>query len=153
MTNNSLENRTQKTTNSLRRLISDTMASTTFALGALGLATARDLALYGLTLEQSLISRGVMATAVATSGGPFGFLRDYLRSKANVKGENLTVKGALADIAANSTFYTFPYALTLYCTDTGAEQIGLACGVSVATSTIMGPLYGMFMDKMRKVFE
>ncbi len=138
--------------NKVRRFLADTVAAGPWALAGLGLAVARDLMVYGLTLEQAFPARAAMAGVIAGSGGPFGLWSDYLRDRMGVSEESGYLRRGLVDAAANGSFYMPLSALALLCSGADAEKIALASGVSLAASAAIGPPYRWFMDSVREHF-
>ena len=90
------------------------------------------------------------------AAGPlYGWFRDTLfRFLHTDNGEGYTFRRACADAAANfianATIYAPLKAWTRYESGADWRQILLAGCLSLASSVLIGPLYGLWMDKVRK---
>ncbi len=128
-----------------RKLVADTSATVTFSLA---FGVVNELLISGMSFAQYCKSRASMLLIHAVVGRPYGIYRDFLHGAAKVKESGLA-RRALVDMAANASFFAPIYTMALYFSGADKEQITYACASSVLLSTVVGPAFGWYLDKIR----
>jgi hypothetical protein len=151
MTDESLENKVENEgkRGGFRKFLADSFASVTFSMGV---GSAIEYFIAGLTVEQMLKSRGMATIVNVALGRPYGKFRDYVLRKIGVNEKSGFVKKALADIASFGSFWVPIYAGILYCAGADGKQIGAACITTTALSAFIGRPYGLYLDQIRGTF-
>lgn len=115
-----------------------------------------EILIAGMTVMQSLYSRGVNTPIVMLTARPYGMFRDWMLKKTNVhvdeKGKPVKgqkVRYILTNQLAYAVFFCPQYALVLWLEGATWPQIWKAAGTVALTSPILGALFGYWMDFMR----
>ncbi len=131
------------------KLIADTFALVTFAF-VVGMFV--EIALSGLTLEQSLQSRLFAIPLNVIAARPYGLYRDWLLlvTRAENKGRLILI---VIDILAFLSFMVPQYAVVLWWVGAEPMQILTACISVVVMSVVVGRPYGLYMVFCRSIAE
>jgi len=128
-------------------LLPDTIALVSFAF-VTGMFI--EVALSGLTFEQSFQSRLFAIPLNAIVARPYGIYRDKLFRllKAKNKGKNVQF---ITDIFAFMTFMIPQYVVVLCWIGASLQQIAIACITVTTMSLVVGRPYGLYLDFCRKI--
>lgn len=132
----------------MRRFLADTFALIVFS--TIGGAFV-ELAIAGLTLEQTLRIRLVAIPVMLLAGRPYGLYRDWLfrLTRATDSGQ---IKAAIVDTIANVSFQVPVYSTLLALNGAHFGQIVTATASVLLVIAITGRPYGIFLVWCRKLF-
>lgn len=131
------------------KLIADTFALVTFAF-VVGMFV--EIALSGLTLDQSFQSRLFAIPLNLIGARPYGLYRDWLLLIAKTE-DKTRITLIVIDILAFLSFMAPQYAAVLWWVGADPIQVLTAC-ISVAViSVIVGRPYGLYMVFCRRIME
>ena len=131
------------------KLIADIFTLVTFAF-VVGMFV--EIALSGLTLEQSFQSRLFAIPLNVIAARPYGLYRDWLLlvTRAENKGRVIPI---VIDILAFLSFMIPQYAAVLWWVGADPIQILVACISVVIMSVVVGRPYGLYMVFCRRIVE
>jgi hypothetical protein len=132
----------------MRRYLADTFAMVIFStiVGAVV-----EVAIAGLTLEQSARIRLAAIPVMLLAGRPYGIYRDRLfRLLGNMSSGSF--KAAVLDTSANVTFQVPLYSCLLALNGATIRQILTAVSSIILIIVLSGRPYGLFLVWFRKLF-
>ncbi|MGH6763497.1 MAG: L-alanine exporter AlaE [Phyllobacterium sp.] len=134
---------------SMRRFLADTFAMAVFSIV---LGAFVELAITGLTLEQTIKIRAAAIPVSLLIGRPYGVYRDWLFNKLTGWGQNSLMFRLFLDTFANLTFQIPLYAMILAINGADRAQIFTAVGSILVITGISGRPYGIFLNICRRWF-
>ena len=139
----------RKVTNiSWRHFIADTIARVTFSV-ATGMVIELSA---GMTVTESLVSRAVAQPTTAITARPYGWLRDKALGYCGITKKQWFWWGVI-NIITYACFYCPQYAAIRYfIIGVGARETWIATGILAASSLLLGILFGLWLDLVRKIF-
>lgn len=112
-----------------------------------------EIALSGMSLEQSLSSRLLSIPVNILIAWPYGIYRDRILRFAKRRGANHFIVRNLADLFAYVSFQSPVYVAILLAIGADSAQILTAVTSNVVISMVMGILYGYFLEYCRRLFR
>ncbi|MCV9878403.1 L-alanine exporter AlaE [Brenneria izbisi] len=112
-----------------------------------------EIALSGMSLEQSLSSRLLSIPVNILIAWPYGIYRDRILRFAKRRGANHFIVRNLADLFAYVSFQSPVYVAILLAIGADSAQILAAVTSNVVISMMMGILYGYFLEYCRRLFR
>jgi len=129
-----------------RTLLADSVAMVSFSF-CIGLII--ELAFAGMSLEQSLASRGLSVLPNLLTARPYGVYRDALQRKLGLRLPSVKA----IDLIAFTTFQVPLYCVILLFAGANTDQIMRAAASISVFSLFMGVPYGLYLDWLRRVLK
>ena len=124
-----------------------------FALITFGLVVGMFVEVFiaGLTLDQSVQSRLMSIPVNLLIARPYGIYRDWIMNW-NIPGRQGFVGSTFLDILAYISFQIPVYAVLVFVTGAGIEQVITACVGQIGAMVVMGRPFGLWMQVCRHWF-
>lgn len=114
-----------------------------------------ELLIVGLTPGQTLVTRLGAIPANLVTSRPYGIYRDVLMRRSGVHvvpGPQGRMLRFLVDTLAFVSFKMPLYAILLKLVGATWTEVWVAIGSAIVLALSLGRLYGLFLDRMRRVF-
>lgn len=131
-----------------RYLVADTAARVTFSV-VTGMVIELSA---GMTITESLVSRAISQPLTALTARPYGWLRDKVLCCCGIT-KKQWVWWSILNILTYAFFYCPQYALSLYIIGVDTKPILIATSTLGAASLLLGILFGLWLDLVRRIFK